>query len=441
MSEAIGIVGLGGVSKRECYEYLRDKNYSICLICGQNEIVPDGLFSSIIKIDTFHNHQKDVFTANLVLEELSDRKISLSGILTLWEDCVPLSSKLAELLNLPTNGYVTGATVKNKFKTQRSLYSSPAKCVRELASKVCLPKSEKEIENWFSNTEAPSLMKLTHGSSAAGVFKVDSAQQAISEIESLKRDYRTEFDLPGIGLGFGSEIMLTELHSGSEHDVDIVIHDGELIAGFVSDNGETGAKYFAEITAVMPSQLSPSMSELLIQSASSAAYHLGLHTGVFNFEFIIVDTQPKLIDVNARMGGFYIRNWIKRIWNYDILDAAIECAMGGEPIHLQNKPTATIVGAMLLPSAFANTLSQTRVNDIVTRANINPNVIVSIFETSFHIDRIVDEPWANIGCITDSYSKSKKGLANFLDSFGLLEIDSDLKTSLSSLRGRHDEKI
>jgi carnosine synthase len=46
-----------------------------------------------------------------------------------------------------------------------------------------------------------------------------------------------------------------EFIEGSEHDVDIVMFDGQTVAAFVTDNGPTRMPYFSETAAAMPSRL------------------------------------------------------------------------------------------------------------------------------------------------------------------------------------------
>ena len=37
---------------------------------------------------------------------------------------------------------------------------------------------------------------------------------------------------------------------------------------------------------------------------------IGLETGVFNVELKMCPTGPRLLEINARMGGYYLRDWI-----------------------------------------------------------------------------------------------------------------------------------
>lgn len=56
-----------------------------------------------------------------------------------------------------------------------------------------------------------------------------------------------------------------------------------------------------------------------------------LSQGVFNVEVKLTSTGPKVIDINARMGGFYIRDWCQRIFAIDLVALAYLTAIGIRP--------------------------------------------------------------------------------------------------------------
>jgi phosphoribosylamine-glycine ligase len=46
---------------------------------------------------------------------------------------------------------------------------------------------------------------------------------------------------------------------------------------------------------------------------------LEVSVGVFNVEMKMTKTGPNLIEINARMGGFYLRNWILTCYGIALL--------------------------------------------------------------------------------------------------------------------------
>jgi carnosine synthase len=61
----------------------------------------------------------------------------------------------------------------------------------------------------------------------------------------------------------------------------------------------------------------------LVTAAYQCCTEIGLVDGVFNVEMKMTKTGPKLIEINARMGGFYLRNWILTCYGIDVFTSTI----------------------------------------------------------------------------------------------------------------------
>ncbi|KAG5845449.1 carnosine synthase 1-like isoform X1 [Anguilla anguilla] len=177
----------------------------------------------------------------------------------------------------------------------------------------------------------PAVMKLEYGAGAVGVKRVGSLEEALTHLEKIAGDLREETDYPGIGLGWGNAMTLMEFVGGTEHDVDVLLFDGRLEGAFVSDNGPTRLPAFTETAARMPTGLAPDKRVQLIHAAYHSCLACGLRDGVFNVELKMTPLGPRLLEINARMGGFYLRDWILQLYGVDILLAAFMVACGLPP--------------------------------------------------------------------------------------------------------------
>ncbi|XP_061107050.1 carnosine synthase 1-like isoform X2 [Conger conger] len=177
----------------------------------------------------------------------------------------------------------------------------------------------------------PAIMKLEYGAGAVGVKQVGSLEEAVTHLEKIAGDLREETDYPGIGLGWGNAMTLMEFVGGTEHDVDLLLFDGRLEGAFVSDNGPTRLPAFTETAAQMPTGLAPDKRDQLICAAYHSCLACGLRDGVFNVELKMTLLGPRLLEINARMGGFYLRDWILQLYGVDILLAAFMVACGLPP--------------------------------------------------------------------------------------------------------------
>ncbi|XP_076452725.1 carnosine synthase 1-like [Babylonia areolata] len=107
--------------------------------------------------------------------------------------------------------------------------------------------------------------------------------------------------------------------------------------------------------------------------------------GIFNVDIMMTSCGPRLLGVNARMGGSYLRLWIRLIYNVDLFHLALMCACGICPMLLsgsssleegqgdsggdqnagitqengKNSDKGYILGIKLYPSRHAHTLATT----------------------------------------------------------------------------------
>ena len=154
----------------------------------------------------------------------------------------------------------------------------------------------------------PLVIKLDTGSASFGVEVIKTEEELLAKFEDYKSYIQTATQY-GAGLSFKYQIFVTPYLQGSEHDVDLIMFDGELVAGYVTDNGPTLPTLCKEMTAIMPSLLDKEKQENLIHAAWKACHNVGLKQGVFNVEAIYTPLGVKILEINARMAGFYFPKW------------------------------------------------------------------------------------------------------------------------------------
>eukprot|EP00063_Salmo_salar_P093161 XP_014067996.1 PREDICTED: carnosine synthase 1-like [Salmo salar] len=247
----------------------------------------------------------------------------------------------------------------------------------------------------------PAVMKLEYGAGAVGVRKVGSLEESLAHFERISGDLREETDYPGIGLGWGNAMILMEYVGGTEHDVDVVLFEGRLEGAFVSDNGPTRTPAFTETAAQMPSGLAPDKRAQLIRAAHHACLGCGLRDGVFNVELKMTEVGPRLIEINARMGGFYLCDWIRQLYGVDLLMAAFMVSCGVRPCL----PSATALparghfaGVMVVVSrhlqALRTTASPERLRGLHQEGALWLNELAEEDEL---ISGEYEEPFCNVG--------------------------------------------
>ena len=93
------------------------------------------------------------------------------------------------------------------------------------------------------------MLKVETGSSGRGVRHVSTLHEAELQVQHVK-------DLSSQDEAVSSELVMMKRVMGTEHSVDVVLFEGQLVAVFVADKGPTHFPLCWQTTNVMPSLLS-----------------------------------------------------------------------------------------------------------------------------------------------------------------------------------------
>jgi biotin carboxylase len=128
--------------------------------------------------------------------------------------------------------------------------------------------------------------------------------------------------------------LVEEVLEGHEVDVDLVLFEGKLLYGKVSDNFPTYRPYALETGHLMPSILSENYQQSLVALAYRSALACGYDRGVLHVEAMLraSDSQLVIIEINGRLGGMYIAKWHEIVWGVDLIGAELAISAGISPI-------------------------------------------------------------------------------------------------------------
>ncbi|XP_064613939.1 carnosine synthase 1-like isoform X2 [Liolophura sinensis] len=417
------VIGAGGVSKHFVWEAANEYGIQVYLIDTDVNHFAARLVKEFIRMD-ISDHTHDGKHASAIVDLIQGRQLTIDGCVTFWEDCVPLTAMICEKLSLTGAGVQGAINAKTKSLTQKVLSGRNADIphwprTHLYASKTSRIESHMDIENAVNIIGFPAVMKLEYGSSAVAVELVENVDQCHDHLDKVQRDLQTESDLPGIGLGHGNAMLLMEYVDGTEHDVDIIIYRRKLVAAFVSDNGPTNLPNFTETSAAMPTYLSPGKRNQLVVAAYQCCTEIGLENGTFNVEMKMTPAGPKLLEINGRMGGFYLRDWIKTCYKVDILLCSFAIACDVRPIGTTQDPTTHILGLMLTPGHHAQALTPEKLAFLRT-LDTNGVIRFNQLEESPEPEDY-DVPFCNIAVLASDRDHAKTRL---IDIGKLIGIDS-----------------
>jgi biotin carboxylase len=151
----------------------------------------------------------------------------------------------------------------------------------------------------------------------------------------------------------------------------MVLWEGECHYYAVAENWPTNEPYFFETGLHAPSQYAPDRLRPIVDMAIGATKALGLANGVFHVEAKDTSKGPRIVEVNARMGGTTVRDSNLMIHGVDLVEEHLMAATG-IPVRPFKAPTPMCaVTNLLLYAQETGTLAST---DFVDEIAADPRV-------------------------------------------------------------------
>ncbi|MCZ4102905.1 ATP-grasp domain-containing protein [Streptomyces sp. H39-C1] len=269
----------------------------------------------------------------------------LAGVVT-WDEwhLVP-TARLARALDLPANSVEVMRGCRNKA-TARTLFA------RHGVPSAAAMKARTLLEAGMATMIVgyPAVLKPTALAGSIGVIRIDRP-------EELPR----AFAFASAGASKSREdtaVLVEEYLDGPEVSVECVTHHGATTAVAVTRKSLGAAPYFDETGHTVDAG-DPLLAHVG-PVAAAAIKALGITDGVQHVEMRLVDGRPRLIEVNARIGGDMIGHLVHLATGIDLPKAAADLACGRAP-----DLTPTCRGAagirMLYPST-SGTLTKRQIN-------------------------------------------------------------------------------
>jgi biotin carboxylase len=331
------------VSKSFQFEAARRLGLKVVIVDSASsaggELQKTGLIDLFIPLEI----SADVDLATLqVVEVMDSLNRNVVGVVTFMEMAVLLTSRVAN--NLGLSGLCPRAVsiARDKARMREAMRAANLASVSSATIK-----SRDDIERAGAIVGFPAVLKPIIGADSLGVKRVDSLSELVEAFDEGVRvmcslcitsgllsapavvtDQKKESILP-------VEFLLEEYLDGPEVDVDVLLHEGTCCYAAVSDNGPTVEPYFTETYGVLPSLLPRETQDALIKlSVDSVVLGLGLNTGLFHIEAKMTSRGPRLIEINARLGGGPICEMHKQVSGINLAEQQIRLAIGLPPANI-----------------------------------------------------------------------------------------------------------
>jgi len=339
--KTILIVGGGYEGKRFFFERAKKLGVRVVLIDKPGSWAKD-LVDEYIEADTLDHAE----AAKTALAELEARglKGELNGITAFWEDDVPLTAALSEALELPYFSEASAASAREKSLTRKVMEEAGLPTPR--FAKVT---TFQELGPAIKKVGFPAILKPASGAEAKFVKEVRSVEEAEAAFLELKQAVEVEAEVDG-AFSRTAAIVLEEYLDGDEVDVDIVMRGGKPVFTSLTDNWPTQRPFFLATGSNLPSRLPAASQDALTDLAIKSAQALGLETGILHVEGKMTSRGPRIIEVNARLGGVYVHDWVRAVWGVDLVEEGLMAAASipGRP-YKSKRPLTYLEGQFLIP--------------------------------------------------------------------------------------------
>ena len=345
--------------KRLMYEHARDMGVNMVVLDGPGhwakQAAKEGLFEAFIEADLFPTETlpERAFAA------IKDSGLQFDGIATFEDHAGPLTALLANVLGFPGHPLLSVGFSKNKIFT------------REVCIEAGIPsprffriKSETDLDTASMHVGFPAVLKPVSGASSISTYLLRSKEelhqryaQTIAEAEGhLKKSGVHSDNDEEIIWAKGFDMTLEQYLDGEEFDVDILLSEGQSVYASVTRD-ITQPSHLKEAGSQMPPDFPADKQNEMTEFAKQVLHALEFVNGAFHVEIKYTSNGPRLIEVNARIGGGPIYYFHRHVWGVDLVEQYFLTCLG-VPIRPQKANTPiTCLMTSDLPSPISGVVN------------------------------------------------------------------------------------
>lgn len=344
-------------SKRHVYEHARDLGVRLVVIDGPEHWAreADAPFERHLPLalEPFATFVERAVAA------ARESGLVFDGIGTIDEFAGGFAARIAEPLALPFHPVAAADTARDKH---RARLAAEAAGIR--GPRVARIEGEGDVARAAAAVGFPAVLKPVSGVGSVQAFRVDSEAELRARVRAVFAEASSAREEPRRGLGSDRDwfdlmwsgrpaLILESWIEGPKFDVDLLLDDGEVVYGRVTDDLEPCG--LRDVRRVAPSDLSPEDEAVLVAHAAACVRAIGFRRGAFNIEVKRTSEGPRTIEVNGRLGGYSTTDVHRAVWGVDLIEQWLRLSLGLRATAQPHAP-AMFVAESLLPSPMSGRL-------------------------------------------------------------------------------------
>jgi len=362
--------------KRKLHERARELGVRMSVLDGPGHWAASApeLFEQFIEVDLAGRET----LLQRALAAIHATGLRFDAVATFEEFGGPLAAIIADHLHLPGHPpYAVGAARHKAF-------------TRETCRDAGIPTprfarlfSADDLETAAAEVGFPAVLKPVSGVASLAVYRVTSMAELRQRYDQNTLQAQQDSGASGVTSdndpaltaltwGGGAEMLLEEFLDGEEFDVDCLLCEGELVyANLVRDLPQL---YMVEVGSQIPPNFPEQRQAELVELARQVLAALGFRAGAFHVEVKYTSAGPRLIEVNARIGGGPVWDLHRRVWSVDLAEQYLMVQLG---IPIRPAPAAQPLAYVItsdLPAPITGTITR---DDFLAHLAGRPEVIAA----------------------------------------------------------------
>ena len=309
--------------------------FQLGVINRANELGAMTIVLSNDKNDPGHSvADKSCLCSTIDLEGVLEiaRSEKVDGVMTAASEVAAVTAGyVSDKLNLENYSHATANTIANKNLLRRFLEANQLPHPR-FASAI----SEEQAVEAFRVLKKPVVVKPATASGSRGVFKVHNE-------EDLRKVFKNSIAQSILT----KEVVIEEFLEGFELGGETIIKDGKIV--FMVPTRKYLTDGHVPFCHLLPAGIDHQTRENLFDMLEEVVGLLGLRNGPLNFDVMVHDKKPTIIELGGRMGGNCLPELMKFHTGTDTVSLAVELALGRTPEtpvrHDSNPVAAFIIGS------------------------------------------------------------------------------------------------
>jgi biotin carboxylase len=267
------------------------------------------------------------------------------GVLTYDETRVLLAAQIAAALGIAHLDPAAAARCRDKLATRRALASAGVPSARAHHVRTLA-----EARAAGEQVGYPIVLKPRGLAGSIGVTRVDDP-------DGLEHAFETGEHAHLEGVSPLDGLLVEEYLDGPEVSVDCAVLDGRVEIATIAQKRVGFAPFFEEVGHVVAPLAGSSLPVRRIREVVVAAHRaLGVERGMTHTELRLTDYGPRIVEVNARLGGDLIPYVGHLATGVDVAAAAADVAVGRRPRLTPTRSRAAAV-RFFYPAADARVLA------------------------------------------------------------------------------------